>query len=769
MLVLALAAGGVFWIGRRQSARYGRQFLADARAAEQAGQLEQAVGRYAQAIGVAPGTVDAYGGIAALLHRIHRDDEADYWMERLLAENPQSLAAHVARGRAQLARGRQDEAESDAQWALARAPNDLAALALARDINLARQHFDEARAQGRLIVQQDATSPDAYLALADIELRAKQPREAIAVLNEAVAKGAGVPSLRFARINLLLDDGQLAEAKKTVAADSADAELPEGLVQYVDARIAMDEEDWSKAVRSLEAVRGMFASSPQFSRHIKYWLGECYGHLEDLEGQLACYEEAIKMDPSWAPPLVAMARALLRAGRIEKALAAFAAAEVLPQLPPEFWIERTRALLLANLGRPPERRDWAPVEKALAEAQQGNSSLAASLLRADVLSAMDRTADAEKLLTEIRDQDPRRIEPWLGLASLAARQGRAERAAQLLKEAEKQSGDGLRLRLGQADCLLPQDFQRLSEKPPSPAGRTRQEGRGAGGEGILQTTAANYLRQLAEAPPAWSDKDRVALWRELASRSLDLGDTRLAAQLYRQVAAKLPDDLAVEQQLFDIAAGENDLFTMNRSLEQIERIGGESPLWDCDRAAWLEALAATSSNPAADFAAEALEPHQAGRGPAAYLGAGPAPGIGGALAPRKCRRGHRELSEGDRTCSGRTCRGTGCRGFLSPRRKAIRGRIAPDESGRRPGARPQAEYRRGTAGTGDKSGDPWRLSQSAAGLGSRRAESLRSARPACRPSRQGGPIRRLAGPSAAPGGDRAVRATCQRRSVPAAG
>ena len=568
-LVLGLAAGGLYWLHRRQTNRYGRELLGDAWAAESAGRYDEAEMRYLQAIGVAPKTVDAYIGLAAILRQMHRDEEADYWLQRLLVANPQSLAAHVAHGRAQLARGQLDMAESDAERARQIAPGDATTLALARDVNLARNRLDEARGQARSLVDRDPTNAKEYLALAEIALRSHNRAEAIGVLNEAIAKGAATPELRFALINLLLDDGQLAEAKKCLATENA-AELSKPLGQYLDARIDMAQGDWIKAIGAWKAVEAEFSGSQRYARQIHFWLGECYGHSGDFESQAASYGKAITIDPAWSPPHVGMALALLRAGRVTDGMRAIEAVSAFPDLPHDFWIEGTRALLLANLRLPPDSRDWTAVEKALAKAEQADPhSVAASLLRADLLLATDRIANAEKLLNDCRENDPKQIEPWLRLASLAAQLGQGERAAKLLKDAETQLGDGLLLRLAKADCLPPQDL---------PA-------------------ATAFLQQLAEAPVSWSDSDRVALWREVAWRSLALGDLTQAARLYAKVADKRPDDLAAGQQLFDIAAGRKDAATMKLRLAQIARIAEGSPLWHCDQALLLETLAETSPDP----------------------------------------------------------------------------------------------------------------------------------------------------------------------------
>src|SRR5262249_38616554 len=150
-----------------------------------------------------------------------------------------------------------------------------------------------------------------------------------------------------------------------------------------------------------------------------------------------------------------------------------------------------------------------------------------AVLRAEVLSAQGRDGDARKLLTEARDRDPTKVEPWAALAAVEDRAKRPDQAGKLLTEAGGETRDLVALRLAKARHLA-------------------DRGADAAKEG---------LPKLAEGLEKYSDADRAALLRGLTEAYATTGQLEQARQSW-EALAKLPgrgDDLRVQMVRFDLA------------------------------------------------------------------------------------------------------------------------------------------------------------------------------------------------------------------------
>src|SRR5262249_3635855 len=76
------------------------------------------------------------------------------------------------------------------------------------------------------------------------------------------------------------------------------------------------------------------------------------------------------------------------------------------------------------------------------------------LLRAEMLAAQKKIAQARTLLEQARDKQPQRSELWIALANLENQAGKPETALALLDEAEGRLGDGVGPRLARLRILV---------------------------------------------------------------------------------------------------------------------------------------------------------------------------------------------------------------------------------------------------------------------------------------------------------------------------
>src|SRR5208337_857467 len=151
-----------------------------------------------------------------------------------------------------------------------------------------------------------------------------------------------------------------------------------------------------------------------------------------------------------------------------------------------------------------DKRDWSDVDELLNQlAKSAPESPLVPLLRAELLIAQGRTAEAEKLIATARDKSSGEIAYWNALVNLAIYDKRWDQASQTLEEAEKKLGDRAELRLARARLLASKG----------------------------EKGAAEQIRKLAEKSKDFSAQDQVALWRGLVSASLALEDIPQAERL----------------------------------------------------------------------------------------------------------------------------------------------------------------------------------------------------------------------------------------------
>jgi tetratricopeptide (TPR) repeat protein len=189
----------------------------------QLGWCQEAAGRYQaseqtfqQAIEGDPGYVDSYVLLADLLqNRLAQPEQAAQVMDKLVAANPQSWQAYLARGRFHFGRGALDAAEADIERANKLAPEQPEVLLAAAEIALLCGHVPAARSYAERGVELHPKNERLYLSLANIEVRSHRPAEAADCLRRglhALPDSAAV-RLQLSGLLLLLLDRALIDGR----------------------------------------------------------------------------------------------------------------------------------------------------------------------------------------------------------------------------------------------------------------------------------------------------------------------------------------------------------------------------------------------------------------------------------------------------------------------------------------------------------------------------------------------------------------------------
>jgi cellulose synthase operon protein C len=532
-------------------------------------QLADAETWFGKAARLAPGDVDSYLRQAELMQKRLRKGKASARLrpvediyDALISNNPKSVQAYLARWRYRQKCGAPAEALLDLKKARELAPDNVEVLLASAAFAESVKQFDEARTELQRGLKLYPTEVRLYEAIAWLEIQDDQRGAGLDYVRQALktAKGETRQELLWSFANLLLDGRDLDEAQ-TIIAQMRKAGVNPAALSYLQGRILVCKGQWSEAARLLERTRPLLETSPQVTRQLDLFLGQCYEQLNDPAQQLTAYNRVLATDADSGPARMGAAAALGALGRTGEALAEYRQLVGQTNAPAGARVELARLVLLEQLQS--AEKDWQKVAKALNEAQEVlPDSAEVVLLRVESLAAQNKWDAAAVLLADARQRNPERVEYRTALAGLALRQGQSAEAQRLLDETEKETGDGLLLRLARARFLgtLP-----------------RQQ-------------AAPGLTKLASGIDRFSPQERSRLLSSLADVWLRLGDFRAAEAIWTALAKepRHANDLNLRLLLFDLCLRNDDAPGMNRIMEEIQRIeGADGPLARYSQAARL--------------------------------------------------------------------------------------------------------------------------------------------------------------------------------------
>ena len=301
------------------------------------------------------------------------------------------------------------------------------------------------------------------------------------------------------------------------------------------------------AALRLDRLRRELPNDPALAREVNLLLGACYEKLGDLERRLAAYRRALPVDstdPLWVPALLGVAEAEAALGQLVDALASY---RRLKDQAPEAWVQVARLEMIRTLRDADDKRDWRPVEEAVAAAEQalpGNTDV--DVLRVDLLHHQGRPAVARQKLDALRAAKPKEAAVWVALATQDARDKDLKRAAETLAAGEREAGDAPELRLARARLWAE------ANEPDLP----------------------NRLAELAAGAEKFGETRRLQLLRSLAVVATAAGVTDTAARLRDQAAALRPDDLGAQLGRFDRAILVDDKAGIESALAAVRRLDG---------------------------------------------------------------------------------------------------------------------------------------------------------------------------------------------------
>jgi len=499
-----------------------------------------------------------------LAHLLRSDlrnrESADEAIEETVAANPIAALAYVNRYRYNREFGQAAD-KNDIARALELDPDEADVLITAAE--LAQEGDDLATARKHLEhgLQKHPTNPVFYRISAGLDLAENRPDRAEAILRQGIT---AVPSNFDLKVRLT---EALISQEKVDGDDGAIAWIDrlrklgwdDGHVAYLDARVAMVKEQWSRAISKFDSARSLLASDQATIDRINLMLWECYGKTGQEEQQSAALKRAADGETLAKVARPLLAETMERSGRLDEAVSLHLKCV---DTRPQSRVDLVRLLIRKNARLPKGQQRWDEVERRLLEAEKANPKAVEdlALLSADLLAAQGRVEEARTLLSTAQATNPMNLKCRVALARLAEIEKKDAEALKVLDQAEKDLGPSLAIFLARLDHWV-------------------QQG------GPEAKTAVAKLAETRNQIPA-ADLPRVL--DELAKAEGRLGEPTLARQYAREQSSLQPDNLEVLLGRFNLALAANDAAEALELVRMIrEREGDQGTNWRFAQAAYL--------------------------------------------------------------------------------------------------------------------------------------------------------------------------------------
>ena len=406
--------------------------------------------------------VSAFILLAHIFRKNGDADKCEQALQQMVAWNPDSAKAHLARAqeilttwsqtRTDTAEGKDlreqlfAESKAELQQAYKLAPDDAdvmllmaASVMLEKDYAQAQEILDHA-------LKSHPERPDVYLRRTELAMAQGQEEKAAEELQLGLKQATNKSALLQRLVEIQLKLQKLDEALDTCAEMRKVESIPLEFVRYQEARVKLGQNKVAEATRELEQVRpAMERLGGQYLNSVNTLLGRCYEALGMPDRQLEVYRRILASYPSVTMARVGEASALQALGRHGEAATSVAllsnlASTVGPQLLPSI----LQLALNQEMGKPEDERNFESVNKVTAVLFEDDSipELRKQLLRSDLLVAQGKSDDALQLLSGLRKEHPKEIGVWMAICRLmSANDKYRDRIPQLLALAEKETGD----------------------------------------------------------------------------------------------------------------------------------------------------------------------------------------------------------------------------------------------------------------------------------------------------------------------------------------
>jgi tetratricopeptide (TPR) repeat protein len=527
------------------------QQLAAAQAALR--QNDAAVRSYEAALKHDPKSLVAYQRLAQFHWRdLKRSDDAKAVIDRMVAALPSDPEAHLTRAKFlgftqdALPRPAADPVLADLDKALALDPhNPEAALLKAERL---QRHRDLHGAFACLTEALKRHPGDVRLvrSLAWLEVNRGNTGGAVAVLEDGLHTTKDGNELLVPLADLLLQYGEASRTEEIIRKlDGRAGPTVKLQSKYLRGRLAMHQNRWDDAIGLLTSLRADAIRLPGLEAQANLLLAACHRQKGETEQELECLKLITAKDPGHLAARVALGQLHLDAGQFADAIREYEAAAQSPYAtgPVCATLVRLKTARLAAGGG----AGWAELERQVVDLAPrfGAGSVEPTLLLAEIATAAGSPDRSAAILRKESARRPGDVRLWAALAEAVADAAGVAAGLAVVDEGMSASGDGVDLRLTRAG-LYARDPARLR---PIPA--------------------------LEAQTDSWPDADQFRLMHGLIEVYDRVGDEPNVIRLYRRLASRRPNDLAVWESLYARAVASRDGATAAVALAAVKRIDGD--------------------------------------------------------------------------------------------------------------------------------------------------------------------------------------------------
>jgi cellulose synthase operon protein C len=510
---------------------------------------EEATDALRQAIRFPPEQIQSHELLARILRqRLNRNQEADATIDQMIAQHGQSPEAHLARAR-YIMENNLGEIDKDVAQAIQLAPENAEAILLAARVEHSHQRIPEAVKLLEKGIQLYPDDARMYRHLAWIEYHLKQRDSARQHLQTAIEHCSDAYELHTALAELLIQ-GKMFDQVDKIISELKSKGVREDRIQYLTARIAVEQEHWVEAVNMLEKLRTEARNNADLSVQLNLLLAHCFRHLNDTDRQQESLKKTLEFDAQNVLARQGLATLYASLGRLSEAIQEYQQMLSFPNPPFTALADMVRLMIARKQRDPEDKQSWEQIQQAVqALTQKLPDDVDTILAQSDLVLARNQLPQAVELLKAACDKAPKEVRLWLQYAHASEQNGQKGMAA--LDEAKKAMGDAVELRLKRAALLLnrsPADVQR-------------------------------GFRELEQPGDGYTEEQKRQLREGLADMYYAAHDFTNAKRLYRQLADQRPGDLLSRRNLYEIAIQEKDKGAAQQALGEIRRIepaGGAS-------------------------------------------------------------------------------------------------------------------------------------------------------------------------------------------------
>ena len=491
-----------------------------------------------QAAGVAPENPAVYRRLAGVLRGDRNEQElADRVIDQMIEANSENGTAYLLRGQYLESIGKQEEALEDVSKAFALSPEDPSIVIALSRVAMKDDDFDRARQLLNDGVKANPENPGLYQTLAGIEVRQGDYEKAV---EQYELGAAAVPPhksqmLYFYKARLQIEQNQLKAAKATLREMREAEYVMTPFIDYLAARLAMNENKWFKASKEFERLQGFMSKIPDMNVELNYLLGFCYEKLGQYEKALASYNVTLQTDPSNKMAGFGRTRMVNAMGQVGQNTENLS-----------IYVD-----LQDELAKPKRKQDWEAFnDRANRYVDRlGLSEAMRMVLQAEVLMRREKYEEAREKLIGSYKLDPEDLGVRRAAVKLFASdptQGPVK-ALKLLDKVVDDFGDLPILRLERGDLLIAINDEGLTEQ----------------------------LYALADGIEDWETNKQIQLWTGLGQKFARLSDRESQLMAMTKVADLSPGDLPTLEKMFMMARESNDDAGMKDAQKKILAIVGD--------------------------------------------------------------------------------------------------------------------------------------------------------------------------------------------------